>query len=111
MALVSRRCGVMRPDQLLNHYACAVCYGLLIRDSENRIVCSKYRAEHQGYVSQWFVSHYRDRSGLMYAEAKRIYSRTKYAEALGLCRAPEGAELEAALNRNKCALGRDDTGI
>ncbi len=99
----------MNASHLVANYACSVCYGPLIQDVSGAVVCAKYRGDHQGYVSQWFVRHYREKSDLVFAEARNFYADTKWAKALGIHPKLHGAALQRKLNHNRHSLGRDDS--
>lgn len=106
----------MKPAFLIFNYYCSVCWGPLVGyfdddDGSERVMCAQF-AEHQGFVTQWYANMRRQRSEYDLREVKSIYQDSEWGEMLGL-RAPRktGAELQAALKRNKVLLGRDPGGI
>ena len=102
----------MKTSTLIFDYVCAVCWGQLIEDiDQHSAICARYGMDHAGYHRRSGVDWQRGHSGYDLQEVIRLYQDVKpFNYMLGLAKTP--IKITAyQLNLNRCALGRDDTGL
>jgi len=101
----------MRTVTLIFEYRCAVCWGMLT-ERDDQIECFHY-PEHKGYHRLSGIEWQKAHSEQDLHEVARIYQELKpWCYLIGLATPPQhGAQLQAQLNRNRRALGRDDSGL
>jgi hypothetical protein len=99
----------MRAVTLIFEYRCAVCWGMLT-EREDRIECYRY-PEHKGYHRLSGIEWQRSRSEYDLHEVARLYQdMPPWSYMLGLAKPPTKISADQ-FNRNKRALGRDDSGL
>lgn len=103
---------MMRVVTLIFDYVCATCWSPLV-ERDGHAVCARYGSDHAGYHRLSGVRWQRDHSEADRNEVIRLYQDLPpFSYMLGLATPPKsGTELQGALERNKRALGRDDSGL
>lgn len=99
----------MKASTLIFEYRCAVCWGMLT-ERDDRIECYRY-PEHKGYHRLSGIEWQKSHSDYSLQEVKMIYQDlTPFNYQLGLAKRPVVISAEQ-FNRNRRALGRDDSGL
>jgi hypothetical protein len=100
----------MKITTLIFNYVCAVCWSPLI-ERDSKVICARYASDHAGYHRLSGVTWQREHSDLDRNEVIRLYQDLPpYSYMLGLATPPTRVSAEK-FNRNKRALGRDDSGL
>lgn len=102
----------MRLNTLIFDYVCAVCWSPLIEDiDQHTAICAKYGIDHAGYHRRSGVEWARSHSDYERQEVISLYQDVKpFCYQLGLAKPPAKISVEQ-LQRNRRALGRDDSGF
>lgn len=102
----------MKVTTLIFNYVCAVCWSPLIEDiDKHTAICARYGLEHIGYHRMTGVTRQRERGEYDRNEVIANYQDIPpYSYMLGLAKPPHHVGLEQ-LQRNRRALGRDDSGL
>lgn len=102
----------MKLNTLIFEYVCAVCWSPLIEDiDKHSAVCARYGLDHAGYHRLTGVTWQRERGEYDRQEVIRNYQDVPpFSYMLGLAKAPHTVSVEQ-LQRNRRALGRDDSGL
>lgn len=100
----------MRIITLIFEYRCATCWGALI-ERDGAVVCARYGNEHVGFHRLSGIEWQRSHSDYDRQEVIRLYQDLPpYSYMLGLAKPPCKMTPEQ-FQRNRRALGRDDTGL
>lgn len=102
----------MRINTLIFEYVCAVCWSPLVEDiDQHTAICARYGLDHVGYHRLSGVTWAREHSESERNEVIRLYQDIPpFSYMLGLAKAPQHISAEQ-LQRNRRALGRDDSGL
>lgn len=106
----------MKVTTLIFNYVCAVCWSPLIEDiDQHTAICARYGIDHAGYHRLTSVTRQRERGEYELREVERNYQDTPpYSYMLGLAKPIvklTDEELTERIQRNRRALGRDDSGL
>lgn len=102
----------MKVTTLIFNYVCAVCWSPLIEDiDKHTAICARYGLDHAGYHRLTGVTRQRERGEYDKQEVIANYQDLPpYSYMLGLAKQPQKISSDQ-LQRNRRALGRDDSGL
>jgi hypothetical protein len=102
----------MKVTTLIFNYVCAVCWSPLIEDiDKHTAICARYGLDHAGYHRLTGVTRQRERGAYDKQEVINNYQDLPpYSYMLGLAKQQTTISADQ-LQRNRRALGRDDSGL
>lgn len=102
----------MKLNTLIFDYVCSVCWSPLVEDiDKHTAICARYGIQHAGYHRRSGVEWQREHGEYSRREVIANYQDIPpFSYMLGLATPPHHVGLEQ-LQRNRRALGRDDSGL